>query len=151
MIPSLRKLPKNFSLFRNPIDKLTQPILNSQHVNPQYSLQPGANCLFDTTPIAQGFTAYIGHDEVNPGFNSLKSNIQSGRKYYTEDYYRNYTAHLHAKFKQTNDMLPCPLIELELEVAFYQSLTLNEIKCYKASKKYFTQCIDASDQTLKNG
>jgi hypothetical protein len=104
---------------------------------------------FINKPVASGFTAYIGHDELQPGYNSLKSNIQSERNFYTKDYYRNYTERKRARFLTENEMLPNPLTGIALELAFYRRLVEEERRCFNSSRKFYSECMNPEDRILK--
>jgi hypothetical protein len=83
------------TLYRNP---QINPAFNSTTYDPTnhiYSLDPGENYIFDQKPIAFGFTAYIGHDELIVIENSLKSNKLFKRVYKTEAYFVNYSRKLY--------------------------------------------------------
>lgn len=104
---------------------------------------------YNRKPIAMGFTAYIGHDELQPGYNSLKSNLQNGRNFYSRDYYRNYTEHKRSKFLTENEILPKPLSGKTLEICFYSRFVEDEAKSFKASRKYYSVCLNQVDRKLK--
>jgi hypothetical protein len=107
-------------LFRNTlITSDPDPGVGNSTKNYTFSISPGDNCIFNQKPIALGFTAYIGHDELEPGYNTLKSNLECRRGFYTEDYFRNYTSECFKFYCLKNDRLPRPLKGKKLEFKFY--------------------------------
>ena len=138
-------------LYRNPFKTGTpDPATAIKSIEYQYSTTQGENYLFEQRPVAMGFTAYIGHDEVKSGDRSLKSNIEAGRGFYTRDYYRNYTKINRKAYDQVNDKLPRPKTGTDLEFSFYSVHLENEVKAFKASKRFFVECKNEEDRKLKN-
>jgi len=125
-------------LYRNPV--ITEADESGNDINIQhyrFSLEPGEMFLFDQKPIARGFTAYIAHDEVQPGYNSLKSNILEGRGFYTGDYYRNYSESCMTHFRRGNDTSPLPINRKELDLRFYSRQIESELRLLRVSRGYY--------------
>lgn len=137
-------------LYRNP-HKETNTGNGIVSISPNYefSTSPGNNYIFDQKPIAYGFTAYIGHDEVMPGYNSLKSNIVVKRVFQTEDYYRNYLKKIYDLELLRNNMKARPKSIKDFEVSFYSGLLIKEEEKLKLSERFFTECVDEDGTILK--
>lgn len=136
-------------LYRNPKFSVS-PNGNFDPANHIYSLNPGEKCLFNQTPIASGFTAYIGHDEIRPGWNSLKSNLQSLKLgFNTIDYFQNYFNKLFNYGFKMDSMMPFPKSAEEFERELRLKLIISEKEHLKASKKFYTQFQSAEDRREK--
>jgi len=137
-------------LYRNPLKK-TNPKLKVNGSIPTYdfSTSPGDNYIFDQKPFASGFTAYIGHDEVKPGQNSLKSNIVLKRDFESEEYYRLYTEIIFKLDLIKNKMLPSPLSNQDFELSFYPEQLSKEEDYLISSERFFTDCLNEDDILLK--
>jgi len=137
-------------LYRNP--KISSTSYNTSYdpTNHIYSLEPGENCLFNQKPVAYGFTAYIGHDEIVPGYNSLRSNRRSRKLgYQTLDYYKNYTSKLFEKYDIEDKQKPRPKSEKRLQVDFYTELIAAEEQNLEESKRFYSESQNEEDHLEK--
>jgi len=137
-------------LYRNPRIKST---LNSTKYDPTnhiYSIDPGENCIFNQKPVALGFTAYIGHEEIKSGENSLRSNLRSGKLgFQTIDYYRNYSTKLFEKYSINDKKKARPKTEIRLQIDFYTEFLSNEQKFYEESERFFSESQNEEDHAEK--
>ena len=137
-------------LYRNPH---INPSFDSSKYDPAnhiYSIDDGENCIFDQKPVAYGFTAYIGHDEIKSGYNSLRSNRKSGKLgYQTLDYYRNYSTKLFEKYSIEDKKKPRPKSDKWLQIDFYTELILAEEKYLAESEKFYSESQNEADHSEK--
>jgi hypothetical protein len=138
-------------LYRNPKIEAEMPETtkynSSNHI---YSLDPGENCIFNQKPIAYGFTAYIGHEEIISGYNSLRSNRKSQiLGYQTLDYYRNYSKKLFEKYSREDRKKPRPKSDLRLQIDYYNELLIDELKLLEDSERFYSESQNEDDHTEK--
>lgn len=136
-------------LYRNPRLNISD---NTKYepANHLYSLDAGSNCLFDQSPVAYGFSAYIGHDEIKPGWNSLKSNLENRKlAFRTIDYFKNYFQKLFDYEYRLNCMLPYPKTEEEFERELLMQQIKTEREFLKSSRKFYSQFQNSIDQKAK--
>ena len=128
------------TLYRNPQIKPPFDITKYDPTNHIYSLDPGKNCIFDQKPVAYGFTAYIGHEEIKSGYNSLRSNLRNGKLgFQTLDYYSNYTTQLFEKYSIQDAKKPRPKTAKRLQIDFYSELLIDELKHLEASEPFYSE------------
>jgi hypothetical protein len=137
-------------LYRNPQVKPSSDSIKYDPTNHIYSLDPGENCIFDQEPIAYGFTAYIGHDEIKSGYSSLRSNLKNGKLgFHTLDYYRNYSTKLFEKYSSEDRKKPRPKSDKRLKIDFYTELIAAEEKNLDESERFYSESQNESDHKEK--
>jgi hypothetical protein len=138
------------TLYRNP---QINPAFNSTTYDPTnhiYSLDPGENYIFNQNPVAYGFSAYIGHEEIKSGCNSLRSNCRNGKLgYQTLDYYRNYTSKLLEQYSIEDKKKPRPKPDKRLLIDFYSELIIDEEKKLNKSERFYSESQNEEDQLEK--
>lgn len=137
-------------LYRNPQIKPSFDSTKYDSTNHIYSLDPGKNYIFDQKPVAYGFTAYIGHEEIKSGYNSLRSNRRTGKLgYETLAYYRNYSIKLFEKYSISDKKKARPKSDKRLQIDFYSELLIDEQKHLEASELFYSESQNEIDRIEK--
>ncbi|MFA5970786.1 MAG: hypothetical protein WC780_00435 [Lentimicrobiaceae bacterium] len=137
-------------LYRNPQIKPSFDSTKYDPTNHIYSLDLGENCIFNQKPIAYGLTAYIGHEEIKSGYNSLRSNRRNGKLgYQTLDYYHNYSSRLFEKYSLDDKKKPRPKSDKRLQIDFYTELIIAEEKNLDESERFYSESQNEADHLEK--
>lgn len=138
------------ALYRNPQFNELADSSKYDSANFVYSLDPGENYLFNQKPVAYGFTAYIGHEEIKSGENSLRSNRKNDKLGFKSiDYYHNYSAKLLEIYSINDKKKARPKSDKKLQIDFYTELLSTEHKLYEESEKFYSESQNEVDHTEK--
>lgn len=137
-------------LYRNPQLKPSVENVLYDPIIHLFSLDPGDNYLFNQQPIAFGFTAYIGFEEINLGWDSLRSVLRNEKfLFQSENYYRNYSSRLYDRYSLNDKKKPRPKSDKRLQIDFYSELLAQEQKLLEDSERFYSESQNEEDQIEK--